>query len=488
MTASEQNNFGATPRRSDELATQPERGSRRVLVVGDDLAPRLEPMVRACLAGASVSHVPSFLYAMGEASRRRVDAVIGGAAQLVGMGESAARCLREMLPEARLLVVSDERGRDEADAAVRGGFDARLDEPLEEAALRRALGDESAGVAGMVDAAAGVLRQHAKPQPPQEPSAADEANEALHADAASATTADESEPPDESLGRERLSDESLGDVDLIEALLTARDCLERRALEMVQQHSGIPQLAWTPSEETLPEDNACAVVCYRRYNYGLLHAPAPATAEQLAPWAAWMGRWLALNDQMRQLEHLALMDELTGAWNRRYFNRFLERILEQAQHDRSQVTVLVFDIDDFKVYNDRYGHAAGDEILRESARLMRSFVREHDVVARIGGDEFAVIFWDAEEKRRPHSEHPQIMRNAAQRFQRAIHEHRFPKLLDEAPGTLTISGGLASFPWDGRTPDELLERADAMAMQSKRQGKNAITFGPGAERACNGDT
>ncbi|MEP0764213.1 MAG: hypothetical protein HRF48_15895, partial [Chloroflexota bacterium] len=62
--------------------------------------------------------------------------------------------------------------------------------------------------------------------------------------------------------------------------------------------------------------------------------------------------------------------------------------------------------------------------------------------------------------------------------------HRFPKLLHDAPGTLTISGGLASFPWDGRTPKDLLHLADAMALQSKRQGKNAITFGPGALRLC----
>jgi len=145
------------------------------------------------------------------------------------------------------------------------------------------------------------------------------------------------------------------------------------------------------------------------------------------------------------------------------------------------VTLLVFDIDDFKNYNDRFGHPAGDEILRETARLMQDSVREHDVVARIGGDEFAVIFWDNDQApRRAHSEHPHDVLKAARRFQQAVYAHKFPKLLDHAPGTLTISGGLASFPWDGRTPEGLLDHADAMALESKRQGKNAITFGPGA--------
>jgi diguanylate cyclase (GGDEF)-like protein len=179
---------------------------------------------------------------------------------------------------------------------------------------------------------------------------------------------------------------------------------------------------------------------------------------------------------------MALRDELTGAWNRRYFNGFLDSVLRRAVDQRSQVTLLVFDIDNFKHYNDRYGHPAGDEILREAARLMQSVVRTHDVVARIGGDEFAVIFWDPKGPRTPNSQHPHDVRKAAERFQRAIAQHRFPKLGSQAPGALTISGGLASFPWDGRTAAELIDRADAMAMQAKSQGKNAIQFGPGAER------
>ena len=176
-----------------------------------------------------------------------------------------------------------------------------------------------------------------------------------------------------------------------------------------------------------------------------------------------------------------MKDELTGAWNRRYFDRFLARVLERATQGRQQVTLLVFDIDDFKRYNDAYGHAAGDEILREVSAMMRSSVRDHDVVARIGGDEFAVIFWDAGERREAGSKHPGDVRAAAARFQKAIVNHKFPKLGDEAAGHLSVSGGLAGFPWDGRTVDELVSFADAMAIRSKRAGKNAITFGPGVD-------
>ena len=184
---------------------------------------------------------------------------------------------------------------------------------------------------------------------------------------------------------------------------------------------------------------------------------------------------------------MAMRDELTGAWNRRYFNRFLKRIVGHARDQRTSVTLMIFDIDDFKTYNDKYGHTAGDEILVETTRLMQAAVREQDVVARIGGDEFAVIFWDAEAPRRAGSRHPADVRKICDRFRKMILAHKFPKLLDEAPGTLTISGGLAAFPWDAKTPEELIERADAMALESKQQGKNAIKFGPGLLKNGAGD-
>ena len=278
--------------------------------------------------------------------------------------------------------------------------------------------------------------------------------------------------------------ESLGDVDLIEQLIRHHGGITDMAVRIVRQESGIAGASWAGTPAEVPPGHAAAPVMYRRHTMGLLHAPAPATPADLSPWAAWLAHWLAIDRRMSELWQSATRDELTGVWNRRYFNQFFRMILERAATERFRVTLLMFDIDGFKQYNDRYGHGAGDEILRETARLMQSVVRTHDVVARVGGDEFAVIFWDAEAPRQPNSQHPPDAVAAARRFQRAICEHRFPKLLEEAPGTLTISGGLASFPWDGHTPEQLIELADSRAMQSKRQGKNAITFGPGAADVC----
>lgn len=215
--------------------------------------------------------------------------------------------------------------------------------------------------------------------------------------------------------------------------------------------------------------------------YGHLGS-ARTPPEALAPHARWLASWLRLRDQHGQLREAAFTDSLTGAWNRRYFERFLRGTIEQAREQRRPVTILLFDIDDFKKYNDLYGHDAGDEILRETVNLLRSVIRPSDRVCRVGGDEFAVIFHEPEGPRQEGSRHPSDVFEIARRFQEQVLMHRFPKLLDCAPGTLTISGGLAAYPWDGATPEELLCRADQLAMASKRQGKNAITLGPGAMR------
>lgn len=210
-------------------------------------------------------------------------------------------------------------------------------------------------------------------------------------------------------------------------------------------------------------------------------------ARVLGEHAAWLGSWLRLEEQQRALRLAAFTDELTGAWNRRYFSRFLDAAIEQARGARRTLTLLYFDIDDFKGYNDRYGHAAGDEILVETVRLLESVIRPGDKVCRIGGDEFVVIFYEPKGPRDPGSSPPESIYGLATRFQKQICAHRFPKLGDEACGTLTVSGGLASYPWDGSDGESLLALADELAMRSKRQGKNVITLGRGAEGVCGVD-
>jgi len=188
-------------------------------------------------------------------------------------------------------------------------------------------------------------------------------------------------------------------------------------------------------------------------------------------------------DRLALLEKLATEDDLTGAKNRRYTWEFARQIIERAGRQNGRVTLLVFDVDDLKHYNDQYGHLAGDAILKQVAVLIRRCCREHDVVGRIGGDEFAVIFWDdgrgpgatAESDRRSaRTDHPSEAILIARRFVNELACAELHPLGPEGKGVLAISGALASFPRDGSTIDELFAKADAALLEAKRSGKNRI--------------
>jgi len=215
-----------------------------------------------------------------------------------------------------------------------------------------------------------------------------------------------------------------------------------------------------------------------------------ATANQIS---GFIGTILHLALRDEQLKQLATVDELTGAYNRRYLEYFMRQVITQSAHEQTEATLLLFDIDEFKHYNDTYGHAAGDEILRQATNLTRRCCREHDVVARIGGDEFAVLFWDTGRQRDifPHNgqgnvttadsqtdaatkSHSAMVMFMSNRFRRMMTTNDFPGLGPEARGVLTVSGGLARFPSDGKSVEELLAQADKALLKAKRSGKNRI--------------
>jgi diguanylate cyclase (GGDEF)-like protein len=139
---------------------------------------------------------------------------------------------------------------------------------------------------------------------------------------------------------------------------------------------------------------------------------------------------------------------------------------------------MVFDIDDFKRYNDDFGHEVGDEVLKETVRLLRSVIRRGDHVFRIGGDEFVVIF--ADDRAAKGGSPPESIEVMTDRFRRGVSQLRLTRLGREGPGRISISAGVATFPWDGLDGPTLLAHADRLAIQSKRSGKNTISFGPGS--------
>ncbi len=216
----------------------------------------------------------------------------------------------------------------------------------------------------------------------------------------------------------------------------------------------------------------------------------PVRAGQEAAPAGFSSLLTRRDDRIRQLEKLATEDDLTGLKNRRYVREFLKQIIAKAATESRPVTLLFFDIDHFKHYNDQYGYAVGDNVLKQAATMMRRCCRSHDITGRIGGDEFAFIFWDcpdssekpvvakaevvASERRLTETDHPTAAVFMAERFRKEISSAKLSFLGPEGKGMLIISGGLASYPKDGSTVAELFEQADKALREAKKSGKNRI--------------
>ena len=399
--------------------------------------------------------------AVGEITSARagepVEAVMVPAALVADSASIAVEAFRRIDPSVRLILVASsdhERARLQDKP---NGFDDVLVQPVSARTLSAVLDDGHDGSEQDRRGDAPPIVEAIAPEPsPASPAA----------DAAPAPTG------------QSPATEDLGDTDLVEAILTEPTGLRDQALRLMVQQTGWSDLAVTDAP---PEGLASVELRYGRRCYGMLSSGL-AGVRQLRPWAQWLARWMALDHGYREYRTMAYHDEITGAWNRRFYDAFMKETLLKASRSRRAVTVLVFDIDDFKRYNDDFGHEAGDEVLRETVRLLESVIRSGDRVCRIGGDEFVVIFADPEGPREPGSNPPETVEVIAARFQEQVCRMKFPKLGLDAPGTLSISGGLATFPWDGTDAAGLLRHADQLALQSKRQGKNVITFGPRAKR------
>ena len=168
-----------------------------------------------------------------------------------------------------------------------------------------------------------------------------------------------------------------------------------------------------------------------------------------------------LKSQNEELEELAYRDPLTGLYNRRFGLESLGNAISFAQRYKQELHILLLDLDHFKRVNDELGHPAGDRVLVQLAQLLRKALRESDIVARIGGEEFLVIL--------PVSR-AELVHGAANRIRDLTARTTF----EPVPWQVTVSIGVTGLREDD-TPESMLSRADRFLYDSKRGGRNRVT-------------
>lgn len=177
---------------------------------------------------------------------------------------------------------------------------------------------------------------------------------------------------------------------------------------------------------------------------------------------------LETSRELARERELAIRDDLTTAYNRRYFDRALDEEIERARRYHLPLSLIFLDLDDLKLINNRSGHLTGSRVLQEVARRILGAVRTIDRVVRFGGDEFCILLpqTDAEQARK-----------VAERVRDAISCETI--LFEEMdPIELTASFGIASYPLHAQTHDGVIRAADAAMYSVKRRGKNAIATAP----------
>jgi len=181
--------------------------------------------------------------------------------------------------------------------------------------------------------------------------------------------------------------------------------------------------------------------------------------DSIAPQIAVAVDRMALREKAGEYAQLSITDPLTGLLNRRYIEERLTEEINRSERSGEPVSFMMLDVDEFKSYNDRYGHPAGDEALEMIGQILRENLRGADVAARYGGEEFSVLLPET------NTEEAQAI---AERIRRHVEETKFPKR------KVTTSIGIASLGGNVNSVRELISAADTALYQAKRAGRNNV--------------
>jgi len=181
-------------------------------------------------------------------------------------------------------------------------------------------------------------------------------------------------------------------------------------------------------------------------------------------------RTRALEAVNQKLEKLAITDGLTGLHNHRFFHERMALEAERSLRSGHELSLLMIDVDHFKLYNDRHGHPAGDDVLRGVASLLIEGRRVSDIVARYGGEEFAIVLCDTAKGQAT---------ELAERLRQRVASYSFVYASNQPGGKLTISVGVAAMPEDAGDGQTLIDAADAALYAAKRAGRNRVRVAEG---------
>ena len=169
--------------------------------------------------------------------------------------------------------------------------------------------------------------------------------------------------------------------------------------------------------------------------------------------------------QLREtLRAQSIRDPLTGWFNRRYMEETLEREIGRVARNKRPLVVIMLDVDNFKEFNDTFGHEAGDVALQNLCQMLKTHIRSEDVACRFGGDEFVLILPDTSAELG--AQRAEEMRIAVGHEEIQYHDHLLRPM--------TLSFGIATFPVNGRTSKDLLRASDTALYRAKSEGRDRV--------------
>lgn len=257
----------------------------------------------------------------------------------------------------------------------------------------------------------------------------------------------------------------LSDTDQRDAWIVTRDNTTNVNIKKLLQDNGIYSIIAAPIRSEICANGA--LVAYYTDIYASLEDNADIIEAIAAQASTTLSFILALEQSRCLLDDLAganqelslqaTMDGLTGLYNHRTLQQTLNDLCKRSSNHT--FSLVMVDVDHFKIYNDTYGHQEGDNVLRKVAKLMSSKLRQGDIAARYGGEEFALVL---------HGVDKNGALCIADRIRRTVAEESFHQ------GSVTVSMGVAEFPIDGGTPSEVIERADRALYHAKITGRNRV--------------